>query len=316
MIEAEHLSMNYGPVNALDDAGFVVQKGQILGLLGPNGAGKSTIMKILTTYLHPTKGTARICGFDILKNPLEVRKRIGYLPENLPLYLGMEVGEYLDFVAEARGLRGADKRLRIRWVLDHTGLGPMLHRPIIELSKGYRQRTALAQALVHDPEVVILDEPTTGLDPHQILDIRRLISELAKDKTVIFSTHILQEVEAIAERVVIIADGRIKADGPIEELAAKAEVQEEVNVLLLGPPQHFEPSLSALDGVTKIRQEHAPQGFSRFILSCDNAMAQTASIYSLAVAQNWELAELAQNTPSLEAIFLALTKAENPLLEA
>ena len=248
MIEAEHLSMNYGPVNALEDAGFVVQKGQILGLLGPNGAGKSTIMKILTTYLHPSKGTARICGFNILKNPLEVRKRIGYLPENLPLYLGMEVGEYLSFVAEARGLYGTQKRSRLRWVLDHTGLGAMFHRPIIELSKGYKQRTALAQALIHDPEVVILDEPTTGLDPHQILDIRRLITELAEDKTVIFSTHILQEVEAIAERVVIIADGRIQADGHIDELASKADLQEQVSMLLLGSPHQFETALSELDG--------------------------------------------------------------------
>src|SRR5688572_24719489 len=174
--------MSYGMVRALDAATFREDKGEVVGLLGSNGAGKTTTMRILTTYLVPSAGTATVAGFDVVKEPLEVRRRIGYLPESLPLYLAMEVSECLEFVGRARGLRGAELKSRVRWVVEKCGLDAMFHSPVIQLSKGFRQRTALAQALVHDPEVVILDEPTTGLDPHQILEIRKLIRELAATK--------------------------------------------------------------------------------------------------------------------------------------
>ncbi|MDR1519854.1 MAG: ABC transporter ATP-binding protein, partial [Planctomycetota bacterium] len=201
MIEAENLTMRYGSILALDQASFTVEKNGVAGLLGPNGAGKSTTMRILTTFLAPTSGTARISGFSIADNPVEVRRRIGYLPENPPLYTDMETAEYLEFVARARGLAGNRLRQRMGWVTERCGLGPVFRTPIRFLSKGYRQRTALAQALIHDPEVVILDEPTSGLDPRQIGEIRALVAELAASKTVILSTHILQEAEAMAARV-------------------------------------------------------------------------------------------------------------------
>src|SRR6185295_4677726 len=197
--------MSYGFVRALDGATFKAERGEVVGLLGSNGAGKTTTMRILTTYLVPTAGSATVAGFDVVKDPLEVRKRIGYLPESLPLYLAMEVRECLAFVGRARGLSGAKLKERIDWVVAKCSLEPMFHSPVLTLSKGYRQRTALAQALIHDPEVVILDEPTTGLDPHQIVEIRNLIRELAKTKCVVLSTHILQEANALADRLIVMS---------------------------------------------------------------------------------------------------------------
>lgn len=199
MIEVQGLCMHYGPTVALDNISFTVKKGEIVGLLGPNGAGKTTTMRILATHIMPVGGSAKIGGFDVLENPKKVRGILGYLPENAPLYPEMEVVEYLNFVSQARNLTGNMKKERLDWVLTHCGLKNVYHRPIGDLSKGYRQRVGLAQALIHDPQVLILDEPTSGLDPIQILGIRKLIKELAKEKTIILSTHILQEAAAISE---------------------------------------------------------------------------------------------------------------------
>jgi ABC-2 type transport system ATP-binding protein len=218
MVEANDLSMNYGPVVALSGASFKAHKGEIMGLLGPNGAGKTTTMKILTTQIVPTSGGGKVAGYDILKEPLEVRSRVGYLPEAPPLYGEMEVSEYLDFVGRARGLSDSRLKERVEYVVNSCGLREVYKTTVGTLSRGYGQRTGLAQALIHDPEVLILDEPTSGLDPIQIIGIRDLVRSLAHDKTIIFSTHILQEVEAIADRVVIITDGLIVADGSLEEL--------------------------------------------------------------------------------------------------
>ncbi|OAQ20190.1 ABC transporter ATP-binding protein [Thermosulfurimonas dismutans] len=218
MVEAQGLTMHYGPVVAVSDLSFKVDKGEILGLLGPNGAGKTTILKILSTQIVPTAGTARINGLDVLEQPERVRSQFGYLPENPPLYNDMEVEEYLSFVAAARGLSGTKKASRLDWVISACGLSSVLRKPIGTLSKGFRQRVGLAQALIHDPPVLILDEPTTGLDPLQIAEMRKLIRELARDKAVIFSTHILQEVEALADRVLILNQGRMVACGTQKEI--------------------------------------------------------------------------------------------------
>ena len=220
MIEVKDLTMKYGPVTALDRVSFHANPSEVLGLLGPNGAGKTTAMRILTTYLYPSSGTAKVDGFDILEAPIEARKRIGYLPETVPLYADMRVDEYLAFVGKARELEGARLAERLEWVKQACHLKSVWKHLLSELSKGYGQRVGLAQALIHDPKVLILDEPTSGLDPIQIIQIRALIKSLAKEKTILFSTHILQEVEALADRIVIINEGKLVAQGTKQELAA------------------------------------------------------------------------------------------------
>ncbi len=218
MIDVQSLTMRYGSFVALDQFSFQAKDREILGLLGPNGAGKTTAMRILTTYLYPTSGTAKVGGADILENPVEVRKNIGYLPETAPLYSDMQVDDYLRFVGESRGLHGMDLAKRLKWVKEACQIDFIWKHMVSELSKGYKQRVGLAQALIHDPKVLILDEPTSGLDPLQIIGIRDLIRDLAKEKTVIFSTHILSEVEAIADRIVIVNEGKKVAQGTLQEL--------------------------------------------------------------------------------------------------
>ena len=218
MIEVEQLSMRYGTTVALTEVSFRVGRGEILGFVGPNGAGKSTVMKILTTVIVPTAGTARVGGHDVQRDPLAARRLIGYLPEQVPLYTEMQVDEYLAFTGQARGLRGGKLAERLAWVAQRCALAPVWRRPIGELSRGSRQRVGLAQALIHDPAVLILDEPTTGLDPLQIIEIRELLKALVPDKAILFSTHILQEVEAIASRAVIIHAGRVVAEGTLAAL--------------------------------------------------------------------------------------------------
>ncbi len=223
MIDVQSLTMCYGPAIALKNVSFQANPGEVLGLLGPNGAGKTTAMRILTTYLFPSSGTAKVDGFDILENPMEVRKRIGYLPETVPLYGDMRVEEYLTFVGKARALEGAQLAERLEWVKNACHLKGVWKHLLCELSKGYGQRVGLAQALIHDPKVLILDEPTSGLDPIQIIEIRSLVKSLAKEKTIVFSTHILQEVEALADRIVILNEGKLVAQGTKQELAEKVQ---------------------------------------------------------------------------------------------
>ena len=223
MIDVQSLTMCYGPAIALKNVSFQANPGEVLGLLGPNGAGKTTAMRILTTYLFPSSGTAKVDGFDILENPMEVRKRIGYLPETVPLYGDMRVEEYLTFGGKARALEGAQLAERLEWVQNACHLKGVWKHLLCELSKGYGQRVGLAQALIHDPKVLILDEPTSGLDPIQIIEIRSLVKSLAREKTIIFSTHILQEVEALADRIVILNEGKLVAQGTKQELAEKVQ---------------------------------------------------------------------------------------------
>lgn len=310
MIEADKLTMHYGPVVAVEDASFVVRPKEVVGLLGPNGAGKSTILKIVTTYLWPTSGTVRVCGKDVLTEPMEVRKRIGYLPEMPPLYMDMEVRDYISFVGRARGLGGDELRKRTGWVLERCGIKEVFRTPIRELSKGYRQRTALAQALIHDPEVVILDEPTSGLDPHQIIAIRKLVRELAEEKTVILSTHILQEVEAIADRIVIISQGHIVADGTFEELRRSAMKLQRAEVVPAAGRSEVKSALDGLRDAKKVTFRGERDGRPRFRVEADHDKDILGQIDRLVREKGWEVRELHDVPYSLEETFLALTEAE------
>jgi len=314
MIKAEGLSMRYGPVVALNDVSFEVGQGEIVALLGPNGAGKSTTMKILTTYLHPTAGSAKINDFDVLENPIEARAQIGYLPETLPLYMDMEVRSYLTFVGKARGLRGAKLKERMDLVVQETGLEPMFRKLVRDLSKGYKQRTALAQALIHDPSVVILDEPTSGLDPHQIVEIRQLVRNLAKGKTVLLSTHILQEVEASADRVVIISQGRIVGNGTVEELRNRAKKHERVRIAVQGDAAAIQRELSGLSGATNVERKADRDGFAQFVVRAKPGAQLWQEVSALARSKNWALRELYDQPLSLEETFLTLTEGASEVI--
>ncbi len=311
MITVTDLSMHYGTVVALHKVNFAVQRGEVVGLLGPNGAGKSTTMKILTTYLYPTAGIATVGGQSVLDNPLAVRKLIGYLPEVLPLYPEMEVGSYLDFVGRARGLRGGRLHQRIEWVVQHCGLGPMYRKLMRELSKGYRQRTALAQALIHDPQVIILDEPTSGLDPHQILEVRELIRHLAQDKAVLLSTHVLQEVEAVAHRIVIINGGRIVGDGTPSELQQRTQSRERVLLIVAAPRAEVEEALRNVPQVLQVRCPHAADGFTHFEIDAAPGAQLARQLGLLVQANGWQLEALSARPPTLEEAFLALTEPQD-----
>jgi ABC-2 type transport system ATP-binding protein len=232
MIEAEGLEKRFGPVVAVDDVSLTVGRGEVLGFLGPNGAGKSTTMKMIAGYLTPTRGTARLCGHDVLDDPIAVKRRLGYLPEGAPTYPDMTVTAFLDWVAALRGFRGAERRRRVERAIELTSLHDVLYYPIEALSKGFKRRVGLAQALLHDPEVLILDEPTDGLDPNQKHEVRKLITAMAPEKAIIISTHILEEVEAICTRAVVIARGRVVADATPAELARRSRWHNAVTVVV------------------------------------------------------------------------------------
>jgi ABC-2 type transport system ATP-binding protein len=305
--------MHYGPVVALHKATFAVQRGEVVGLLGPNGAGKSTTMKILTTFLYPTEGNATVGGHSVLDAPVEVRKLIGYLPEVLPLYANMEVRDYLEFVGRARGLRGAGLKERQAWVVQHCGLKTMYRKLLRELSKGYRQRVGLAQALIHDPQVIMLDEPTSGLDPHQILEIRHLIRQLASEKTVLLSTHILQEVEAVADRIVIINGGRIVGDGTLSELQQKTQRRERAQLAVAADREEVEAALHDTPQVQGIRFIGAVDGFVHFEIDSSSGTQLWRHLGDLAHARGWQVGELHPCFPTLEETFLALTESQESI---
>lgn len=310
MISVKSLTMQYGSFTALDRVSFDAEKGKILGLLGPNGAGKTTLMRILTTFLHPTCGTAEIAGSDILEAPVEVRKKTGYLPETVPLYPEMRVDDYLAFVAEARNLSRGKAEDRLTWVKQECGLRPVWKHKLIELSKGYRQRTGLAQALIHDPEILILDEPTSGLDPVQIIGIRKLIRSLAKQKTIIFSTHILQEVEAMADRIVIINEGKIVADGTAEELAQRTAKTQRIRLVVRADRDKAVQALQKLDVFDDIQYlGDLGSGFHRFLLLGRAGKPLIACLDGLIKENQWALRELAEEGTSLEEAFIALLSA-------
>jgi ABC-2 type transport system ATP-binding protein len=311
MIEVEGLTMYYGATLAVDKASFKVDKGTILGLLGPNGAGKTTIINILTTQLIPTKGTARVGGFDILNDPLKVRERIGYLPETVPLYLEMEVEEYLRFVAAGRRLDSITTGSRLKWVVDACGLRKVLYKQIIELSKGYRQRVGLAQALIHDPEILILDEPTSGLDPLQIIGIRDLLKDLSRSKTIVISTHILQEVSAISDRIVIINEGKIIANGTMEDLEKKATDHTAYSIILQGDGEAIERALKNVGRVRLVKRLE-PWGYDGcfgFEIQGEGSTPLWPELARIIKEQGWLVREFAEKKPTLEETFIALTQS-------
>jgi len=300
MVEVQNLTKTYGAQAAVNNISFTAGKGEILGFLGPNGAGKSTTMKIATGYLPPSIGTVKLDGFDVTEQPLEVRKRVGYLPEHNPLYLDMYVHEYLEFIGSVHSLRGTTLRQRVRQMVDRVGLGREQNKLIGALSKGYRQRVGLAQALIHDPGTLILDEPTTGLDPNQIGEIRNLIQEIGRDKTVIFSTHILPEVTALCSRVVIINRGQLVADSPVADLASGANE----TIIRAEFEQAIDPTpLRALPGITAVDAETATTYRIRAATGSD----QRGAISRLAAQQGWILLGLRQEEQSLEQVFKNLT---------
>ncbi len=310
MIEVQGLCMHYGPTVALDNISFTVKKGEIVGLLGPNGAGKTTTMRILATHIMPVGGSAKIGGFDVLENPKKVRGILGYLPENAPLYPEMEVVEYLNFVSQARNLTGNMKKERLDWVLTHCGLKNVYHRPIGDLSKGYRQRVGLAQALIHDPQVLILDEPTSGLDPIQILGIRKLIKELAKEKTIILSTHILQEAAAISDKLLIIDRGRIVGKGSVDEIAQSLQSRSATRFAVRASTSELKKSLSAIPKITKMDILDEREGIVDVLVETGIRDNIWEDLSSAARANGWDIKEMREHAFSLEDIFLSLVDKE------
>jgi len=295
----KQLSKIYGTQKAVDEISFEVKKGEVLGFLGPNGAGKSTTMKILTCFLPQTSGNAEVCGTDTATNPLEVRRHIGYLPESNPLYQDMYVKEYLEFAASIYQLPNAQKR--IAEMIEATGLTAERTKKIAQLSKGYKQRVGLAQAMLHNPEVLILDEPTSGLDPNQLVEIRALIKQLGKDKTVIFSSHIMQEVQAVANRVVIISKGKIVADDTTEQLQSRLN-NEMVALVEFKQPVHHETLLKIKGVKQAVQQDNLWQ------LTAIGTEDIRESIFEFAKQQNLTLLQLYRDKYSLEEVFKQLTK--------
>ena len=306
-ISVSHLSKTYGSQRAVDDISFQVKTGEILGFLGPNGAGKTTTMKILTCYMAASGGEVRIGDYDVMTEPEAVKRHIGYLPENNPLYLEMPVLEYLSFVAELQGVARRDIPSRLRSIVSRCGLNLEKHKKIGALSKGYRQRVGLAQALIHDPDILILDEPTTGLDPNQIVEIRHLIREIGKEKTVILSTHILPEVEATCDRILIINRGKIVADGTPEALRQQGEGGATFRVQVRVPEGVADPAaaLRALPMVKAVEELPKPAG--RYRITAETDMPFREALFAHCVAQQWLLLELTKEEQRLETIFRDLT---------
>ncbi len=304
-IVVENLTKTYGLQKAVDNISFEVKTGEVLGFLGPNGAGKSTTMKIITCYMAASDGKVMLDDINTAQDPDSVKKRIGYLPENNPLYTDMAIIDYLKFCAEIQGVSKADTPERIKSMIEKCGLEREKHKKIAELSKGYKQRVGLAQAMIHDPEVLILDEPTTGLDPNQIVEIRQLIKDLGKEKTVVLSSHILSEVEATCDRILIINKGRIVADGTADTLRQQAQGQELLNVEIEGDASAVEKALLDLASVEKVNQiENRPGAFQ--VQSKPDASSRKA-IFDLCVEKKWYLMELHSLETRLEDVFRELT---------
>jgi ABC-2 type transport system ATP-binding protein len=304
-IKVEYITKNYGAQRALDNVSFEVQTGEIVGFLGPNGAGKSTMMKILTCFIPPSAGKATVNGFDVMQNPIDVRRSVGYLPEHNPLYHDMFVKEYLEFIAGLHKL--SNVKARVAEMIDLTGLGIEQHKHIGALSKGYRQRVGLAQALIHDPEVLILDEPTTGLDPNQLAEIRELIKRIGKEKTVMLSTHIMQEVEILCDRVIIVNRGQIVTDKETGELQKGDENRMLIHVEFDKSPD--EKKLKALRGVESIKRTKSNS--YQIVTKPDTDIRP--DLFRFAVENGMTVLELQREEKKLEDVFKELTKdTKNP----
>lgn len=313
MIKVEGLTKRYARNIAVDNISFEVEKGQIVGFLGPNGAGKTTTMRVLTCFMPPTAGTASVAGFDVQENPMEVKKRIGYLPETPPLYPDMEVVEYLDFVGRIKGLSPADLPRRIDEVSQKCEITDVRTKLISKLSKGYRQRVGLAQAILHNPDVLILDEPTSGLDPHQIIETRNLIKGLAGDHTIILSTHILPEVEQICEKVIIIAKGRLVATDSVENLTSRLRGSETVAVeVIANDAAAVQARLEQVAGVSRVMHKESKDGRLSFTVESLEGRHIRPGLARTVIEAGWNLNELHGMALSLEEIFLELTGPAKP----
>jgi len=316
MIEVQNLTKTYGPTVAVDGISFEIPKGEVVGFLGPNGAGKTTTMRILTCYLPADSGAAKVAGFDTFTESVEVRRRIGYLPESAPVYSEMGIIEYLEFVSEIRGVRTGERKRRVHDVVERVGLVPMIEKDIGQLSKGYRQRVGLAATLLHDPEVLVLDEPTTGLDPNQIIEIRQLIRDIGREKTVILSTHILPEVEATCDRVLIINNGSIVASGSPDELT-RAAAGESVSTFSVRvgasagtatDTNTVEAKLREMPEVAKLRLlDPIKTGTARYEITSRDSEDIEERLFHVAVSEGWVLTELSSEGMSLEQAFTQLT---------
>ncbi|MEZ4703195.1 MAG: ATP-binding cassette domain-containing protein [Rhodothermales bacterium] len=306
MIEVNGLTKTYGSERAVNAISFEVRQGEVLGFLGPNGAGKTTTMKVITCYLPPSEGTVLVDGLDVRKDGLEIRRKIGYLPEHTPLYHDMQVYDYLSFVAAMRGVPAGDRSNRIAQMADVCGLGSVLSKKIDALSKGYRQRVGLAQAMIHNPPIVILDEPTSGLDPNQIVEIRELIKAIGTERTVILSTHILSEVEASCDRVLIINKGSIEADGTPDELRTMYRGAQQIRFGLQHAGADVAPALEAW-AKARITGQLVQDGETLFTLSTDLKEDLRPELFRMAVDRGWTLTELHRNQANLEDIFRQLT---------
>jgi ABC-2 type transport system ATP-binding protein len=317
MITVNGLTKRYAHTTAVDHISFEVQRGQIVGFLGPNGAGKTTTMRMLTCFLTPTGGTATVAGFDILEQPLEVKKRIGYLPETPPVYPEMRIAEYLSFVGQLKGLSGSELRTRVDYACERCAVADVRNKIIGKLSKGYRQRVGLAQAIIHNPDVLILDEPTAGLDPKQINETRDLIKSLAGDHTIILSTHILPEVSQTCEQVIIINKGKIVATDSVSNLQQRARSGESVLVEVAGRNGSLDPAavqrkLEQIAGVSRVIPK--PDGQKRVIFEVEATrdLGVRGNVARAVVESGWDLNELRPASLSLEEVFLQLTGTEAP----
>ncbi|MEI6816044.1 MAG: gliding motility-associated ABC transporter ATP-binding subunit GldA [Bacteroidota bacterium] len=302
-VKVSDITKIYGKQRALDKVSFEVHPGDILGFLGPNGAGKSTMMKIITCFLPQTEGTATVCGHNVMEAAMEVKKCVGYLPENNPLYHDMYIKEYLEFIAGVHGIR-ENKMVRVKAMIDITGLGLEQNKKIGALSKGYRQRVGLAQALIHDPQVLILDEPTSGLDPNQLVEIRNLIKNIGKEKTVIFSTHIMQEVTAICNRVIIINRGKLVADDPIESLKSHVVNKNIISVEFDNPTSKI--SLKKVQGVLDVDQLNS----TNFKIYSDSETDIRKELFNYAIANDLAIITIKKEEQNLEEIFKSVTQNE------
>ncbi|MBN2414713.1 ATP-binding cassette domain-containing protein [bacterium] len=310
MIELNNVCKDYGDTKALKNVSFSVKKGEIIGFVGPNGAGKTTTMKIITTYTAQTSGTASVGGYDVLEDPLNVRRIIGYLPEKVPLYDDMLVSEYLTFIGEARHLNGRFRE-RYDWVIEACGLESALAKKIGVLSKGFRQRTCLAQALIHDPEVLILDEPTSGLDPIQIIGIRNLIRDLAHEKTIILSTHILPEVANVADRILVINDGEIVGNGSFDELISKVTSKGSVYIAVRSAKKDFETAVKDLPGISDLSYDSTtPRGVVGCHLYHNPKDDIVAALNRIIRDRKWDVLEFHRERLSLEESFIRLTRSQ------
>ena len=304
MIEVQHLTKRYGPLTAVDDVSFKAERGEILGFLGPNGAGKTTTMRVLTGYMPPTEGKAFVAGYDVLEQPLEAKRRTGYLPETPPLYPDMTVRDYLTFCARIKGVPRSERVSRLRTVMERTAIVDVAGRYCGKLSKGYRQRVGLAQALLHNPEVLILDEPTAGLDPKQIIETRRLIKELGGDHTIVLSTHILPEVSQTCNRIVIINRGRVVAVDTPDNLTARLRGSETMYVQLDALGADAEAALSTVPGVTRVSASDRRDGITGFEVESEHGRDVRRELAAAVVGRGWGLLELRPLRMSLEEIFL------------